>query len=110
MGEMLRTIALFSVAAFFELGGAYLVWQWQRTGKPLWWAVLGLVGLFLYSLTQTVQSFGFGRAFAAYGGVFIIGAMLWGWFVDGHVPDRWDVVGGGICLLGVIVILAAPRT
>lgn len=110
MVAMLRTIALFSIAALFEIGGAYLIWQWQRTGKPLWWAGLGLVGLFLYSLTQTVQSFGFGRAFAAYGGIFIVGAMLWGWLIEGHAPDRWDVIGAGVCLLGAFIILIPPRS
>ncbi len=110
MIEVARTVVLFSLAAVCEIGGAYLIWQWQREGKPIFWAVGGLIGLFLYSLIQTVQTFGFGRAFAAYGGFFIAAAMLWGWLVDGHAPDRWDIVGAAICLTGVVVILAAPRS
>lgn len=110
MVDTLRTFALFSVAAVCELGGAYLVWQWQRAGKSVLWALIGVVSLFLYGLIQTAQSFGFGRAFAAYGGVFIVGAILWGWLVDNHIPDRWDVIGGAICLIGAIVIIVGPRS
>jgi small multidrug resistance family-3 protein len=108
--HLFRTVALFCAAAVCEISGAYLIWQWQRSGKPTLWAFYGVASLFVYSLIQTVQSFGFGRAFAGYGGVFIISAMLWGWLVDGHIPDRWDVIGGAICLVGVGVILGAPRT
>jgi small multidrug resistance family-3 protein len=107
---ILRIMALFGISAVCELGGVYLIWQWQRAGKPTWWALAGIVSLFIYGFIQTLQSLGFGRAFAAYGGVFIIGAMLWGWFVDGNMPDRWDALGGLICLVGVGVILLAPRT
>lgn len=109
MQDVLRTIALFGMAAACEIGGAYLVWQWQRTGKPIFWALFGVVALFIYSLIQTLQTFNFGRAFAAYGGIFITCAMLWGWLVDGHIPDRWDAIGGAICLIGVVVIVGVPR-
>lgn len=110
MQPMLRALGLFITAALFEIGGAYLVWMWQRSGKPILWAVVGLAALFIYSLIQTLQAFNFGRIFAAYGGIFIVTAMLWGWLVDGHTPDRWDIIGGAICLLGAAVILGAPRT
>ncbi|HEX2906062.1 MAG TPA: YnfA family protein [Phototrophicaceae bacterium] len=103
-------VILFMAAAVFELGGAYLIWQWQRTGKSILWAFVGVVSLFIYGLIQTKQAFGFGRAFAAYGGVFIVGAMVWGWLIDGHIPDRWDVIGGLVCLIGVGIILLVPRT
>ena len=109
MQEIAKAMALFGMAAVCEIGGAYLIWQWQRADKPIFWALLGLGGLLLYSLIQTVQSFGFGRAFAAYGGIFIFTALMWGWLVDGHRPDHWDIAGGVICLVGVLVILAAPR-
>ena len=66
MQNILQTVALFSVSAVCELGGAYLIWQWQRAGQPTLCALLGIAGLFIYSLTQTMQTFGFGRAFAAY--------------------------------------------
>ncbi len=105
-----KTLGLFLLAAIGELGGAYLIWQWQRSGKPAWFALAGMAALFLYGLIQTAQTFSFGRAFAAYGGIFIAAALLWGWWIDGHAPDRWDWVGVGICLVGVAVILGAPRT
>jgi hypothetical protein len=76
MPELLKAFLLFGLAAVCEIGGAYLIWQWQRADKPALWALLGLAGLFLYSLIQTVQSFGFGRAFAAYGGIFIFTALV----------------------------------
>ena len=105
----IRTISLFIVAGLAEIGGAYLIWQWVRGGRPAFWALLGLIALFVYSLTQTLQPFTFGRAFAAYGGIFITLAMLWGWGVDNRMPDRWDWIGVGVCLIGVVIILWAPR-
>jgi len=105
-----RTFGLFLIAALCEIGGAYLIWQWQRTGKSVVLVLFGLAALFIYSLIQTTQAFGFGRTFAAYGGIFILVALLWGWFVDMQVPDRWDWLGAGLCLVGVAIILATPRT
>lgn len=108
--EFIKVSGLFLAAAICEIGGAYLIWQWQRTGKPLWVALIGLAALFVYSVIQTTQSFGFGRTFAAYGGIFILVALLWGWIVDKQVPDGWDWLGVGVCLMGVAIILAAPRS
>ena len=104
-----KTIGLFLIAALAEIGGAYLIWQWARAGKPIYLALLGVTALFLYGMAQTLQEFNFGRAFAAYGGVFITVAIVWGWLVDRNLPDRWDLIGVGICLVGVAVILWAPR-
>ncbi|MBI1880163.1 MAG: YnfA family protein [Chloroflexi bacterium] len=104
-----RTVVLFLAAAVCEIGGAYLVWQWRNEGKPAWFALAGVIALFLYSFIQTAQSFSFGRAFAAYGGVFIAAAMLWGWWVDGRTPDRWDWLGTAIALIGAATMLWAPR-
>ena len=106
---MLKSSVLFLLAAVCEIGGAYLIWQWRNNGKPAWFAVAGAVVLFLYGFVQTAQSFNFGRAFAAYGGVFIAAATLWGWWVDGRAPDRWDWIGAVICLAGAAVILWMPR-
>ena len=106
---MLKTIALFLVAGLAEIGGAYLIWQWVRSGKSAFLGILGALALFIYGLTQTMQEFNFGRAFAAYGGVFITLATLWGWSIDGRLPDRWDWIGVGVCLVGVAIILWAPR-
>src|SRR5262249_38406718 len=110
MLENARTFGLFIMAALCEVGGAYLVWQWQRVGKPAIFALFGLTALFIYSLIQTAQTFSFGRAFAAYGGIFIVIALVWGWLVDGRRPDHWDWMGAAICLVGVIVIVAVPRS
>ena len=110
MIDFIRTATLFVAAALCEIGGAYLIWQWQRSGKPAWFGLIGLAALLIYSLIQTLQSFGFGRTFAAYGGVFILVALLWGWLIDHQMPDRWDWIGGVVCLAGIAIILAAPRT
>jgi len=107
--NIVRTISLFLVAGLAEIGGVYLIWQWVRSGRPILWGLLGLAALFGYGLTQTLQVFNFGRAFAAYGGVFIALATLWGWWVDGRIPDRWDWFGVGVCLTGVAIIVWAPR-
>ena len=106
---MLRSVLLFLLAALAEISGAYLIWQWQRASKPLIYALLGAVILFTYALIQTSQTFSFGRAFAAYGAVFIAAATLWGWWVDGHSPDRWDWIGAGVSLAGAAIIVFVPR-
>ena len=106
---MLKSTLLFLLAAIAEISGAYLIWQWQRAGKPLLFALLGAVILFTYALIQTSQTFSFGRVFAAYGGVFIVVATLWGWWIDGRAPDRWDWIGAGVCLIGAAIILWMPR-
>jgi small multidrug resistance family-3 protein len=106
---MLKSTALFLLASIAEMSGAYLIWQWQRSGKPLLFALLGIVVLFIYALIQTAQTFSFGRAFAAYGGVFIAVATFWGWWIDGRAPDRWDWVGAAVCLAGSAIILWMPR-
>jgi small multidrug resistance family-3 protein len=106
---MLKSVSLFVLAAIAEMSGAFLIWQWQRSGKPLLFALLGIGVLFIYALIQTAQTFSFGRAFAAYGGVFIAVATLWGWWVDGRTPDRWDWLGAAVCLAGSAIILWIPR-
>ncbi|HVU11136.1 MAG TPA: YnfA family protein [Phototrophicaceae bacterium] len=109
LAEAARTFGLFLTAALCEIGGAYLIWQWQRAGRSVIIALIGLAALFLYSLIQTAQTFGFGRTFAAYGGIFILTALIWGWLVDHQRPDRWDWLGAAICFIGVLVIIAVPR-
>lgn len=107
---MLRSIVLFGVAALAEIGGAWLVWQGVREQKPWWWAGLGVIALGLYGFVATLQpDANFGRILAAYGGVFVAGSLLWGMVVDGFRPDRFDVIGAAICLVGVAVIMYAPR-
>ncbi len=107
---MLMTILLFLAAGLAEIGGGYLVWLWLREAKPVGYGIAGSLILIVYGILPTFQSFpSFGRVYAAYGGVFIVLAVLWGWLVDRKTPDLYDGVGAMICLIGVCVILFAPR-
>jgi small multidrug resistance family-3 protein len=104
------SIGLFVLAGLAEIGGGYLIWLWLREGRPAYWGISGGIALALYGVIATFQSFpSFGRVYAAYGGVFIILSVLWGWLVDKKTPDLYDWVGAGICLIGVSVMLWAPR-
>jgi small multidrug resistance family-3 protein len=105
-----RSVLLFGLAALAEIGGAWLVWQGLREGKGLLWIGAGALALGTYGLVITLQPEAhFGRIMAAYGGVFVVGALVWGVVVDGFRPDRWDLIGAAICLLGVAAIMYAPR-
>ncbi len=106
-----RSLVLFIVAAVAEIGGAWLVWQGVREHRGPAWIGAGLVALGIYGLVATLQpDANFGRILAAYGGIFVTGSLTWGVVVDGFRPDRYDVAGALICLLGVVVIMYAPRT
>ncbi|MBG9587903.1 YnfA family protein [Cytobacillus firmus] len=107
---MFQAIILFILAGLAEIGGGYLIWQWIREGKPLTWGIAGGLILALYGVIAAFQEFpSFGRVYAAYGGVFIILSILWGWGIDKKTPDFYDWLGAGICLIGASVILFAPR-
>ncbi|MCL5046642.1 MAG: YnfA family protein [Actinobacteria bacterium] len=108
MGVM-RSLFFFVLAGFLEIGGGYLAWLWLREGKSLWLGVLGGLALVLYGVIPTLQPAGFGRVYAAYGGIFIVLSLLWGWRVDKMTPDRFDLIGGAIALAGVLVIMYWPR-
>ena len=103
------SFGLFILAGLCEIGGGYLVWQWLREGKPIGVAALGAVILILYGVIPTFQPAHFGRVYAAYGGMFIILSLLWGWALDGTRPDRFDTIGMLICLMGMAVIMYWPR-
>jgi small multidrug resistance family-3 protein len=106
----LRSIALFGLAALAEIGGAWLVWQGVREHRGLLLVGAGIVALGLYGFVATLQPDPhFGRILAAYGGVFVAGSLAWGMIVDGFRPDRFDLLGAALCLLGVAVIMYAPR-
>jgi small multidrug resistance family-3 protein len=106
-----RSVLLFVLAAAAEIGGAWLVWQAVREGRAWWWAGLGVIALGIYGFVATLQADAhFGRILAAYGGVFVAGSLVWSMILDGFRPDRWDVIGSGICLVGVAVIMFAPRS
>lgn len=107
---VVRSIALFLLAAVAEIGGAWLVWQGIREHRGLLWAGAGVIALGLYGFVATLQPDpNFGRVLAAYGGVFVAGSLAWGMIVDGFRPDRWDLAGGLVCLVGVAIIMYAPR-
>lgn len=106
-----RSVALFGVAALAEIGGAWMVWQAVREGRSWLWAGLGVIALGLYGFVATFQADpNFGRILAAYGGVFVVGSLLWGMALDGFRPDRYDIAGALICVVGVAVIMYAPRS
>jgi small multidrug resistance family-3 protein len=106
----MQTAFAFIVAAFAEIAGCFAFWLWLRQDKSVWWLLPGVFSLILFAYALTfVQSNAAGRAFAAYGGVYIAVSLVWLWAVEGFRPDRWDVTGAMICLLGASVILFAPR-
>lgn len=108
--SVLRSLALFVVAAVAEIGGAWLVWQGVREHRGVAWIGAGIVALGAYGFVATLQDdANFGRILAAYGGIFVAGSLAWGVLVDGFEPDRYDLVGAVICLIGVAVIMYAPR-
>jgi small multidrug resistance family-3 protein len=110
MSRLLIVGVLFVLAGLCEIGGGYLVWGWMRESKPLAWALVGAAVLALYGVVAALQPIAeFGRVYAAYGGVFIALALVWGIAVDGFRPDRWDLLGAAICLGGVLVMVAPPR-
>ena len=105
-----RSILLFAAAALAEIGGAYLVWIGIKEDKGFLVVAVGIVALGLYGVIASLQpDANFGRVLAAYGGVFIIGSLIWGVAFDGFKPDRYDLLGAAICLVGVGVIMYAPR-
>ncbi len=103
------SVALFLVAGICEIGGGYLVWQWWRNGAHWAIGVIGAAALILYGIVPTYQTAHFGRVYAAYGGWFVVLSILWGWRVDHIAPDFYDIIGGLVCLVGVAVIMYAPR-
>jgi small multidrug resistance family-3 protein len=109
MDRILGSIGLFLAAGLCEIGGGYLVWQWWRNGAPPLIGALGAAALVLYGIVPTYQPAHFGRVYAAYGGWFVILSVLWGAAVDRMPPDRFDLLGAAVCLVGVAIIMYAPR-
>lgn len=110
--ETTRSVFLFLLAGLCEIGGGYLIWLWLRDGKSFWLGLIGGIVLVLYGVIPTLQpdAFSFGRVYAAYGGVFVVLSVLWGWQIDNKIPDRFDLIGAATCLVGVAVIMYWPRT
>ncbi|WP_223274535.1 YnfA family protein [Salibacter halophilus] len=110
MITIIKSMFLFVLAGLFEIGGGYMVWLSLREGKPWWIGILGGLILIGYGVVATLQPANFGRVYAAYGGIFIVMAIIWGWKVDGIIPDKYDLIGGAVALLGVLIIMYAPRS
>jgi small multidrug resistance family-3 protein len=107
---VLSSVSLFVLAALAEIGGAWLVWQGVRERRGLLWVGAGVIALGAYGFVATFQPDpNFGRILAAYGGIFVAGSLAWGVVVDGFRPDRWDIAGAAVCILGVALIMYAPR-
>lgn len=107
--EIAKSLFYFILAGLCEIGGGYLIWLWLRQDKSFWFGLLGAVLLTVYGIIPTLQATNFGRIYAAYGGVFILLSLLWGWQVDKTVPDKFDLIGGLIAIAGVLVIMYFPR-
>ncbi|AJD53715.1 YnfA family protein [Thalassospira xiamenensis] len=106
----MHSIAAYAGAAIAEIAGCFAFWAWLRLGKSAFWIVPGILSLivFAWALTRVESDFA-GRAYAAYGGVYIAASLGWLWLIEGKMPDRWDMTGVAVCLVGAGIILFAPR-
>ncbi len=101
---ILFTFGLFAVAALLEIGGGYLVWLWLRERKKITYGLTGGIILFVYGIIPTLQPSNFGRVYAAYGGIFVVIAIIWGLIIDKKRPDRFEIIGGIVVLVGASII------
>jgi small multidrug resistance family-3 protein len=106
---VLTSVVLFFAAAVAEIGGGYMVWKWLRERKGVLFGILGGIVLFIYGVIPTFQPAQFGRVYAAYGGIFIVSSILWGMLVDKKKPDRYEVIGSLIAVMGAVIIFYSPR-
>lgn len=105
------TLLVYAGAAVAEIAGCFAFWVWLRSGQSIWWLIPGLASLAVFAWLLTLApSEHAGRAFAAYGGVYIAASLLWLWLAEGRRPDAWDLAGGGLALVGTAIILFAPRS
>ena len=108
--QLAKSLFYFVIAGLCEIGGGYLIWLSLRENESIWLAVVGAVLLIIYGIIPTLQPASFGRVYAAYGGIFILLSIWWGWQIDKITPDKFDLLGGGLVLLGALVIIYAPRS
>lgn len=109
MVNVITTLTVFFVAALFEIGGGYLVWLWLREKKALALGLLGGLILFFSIVIPTLQPANFGRVYASYGGIFIVSSVIWGAVIDKKTPDRYEIIGALVTLIGAAIIFYAPR-
>ncbi len=107
---ILKSLLIFILAGLCEIGGGYLIWLWLKEDKAWWYGLIGGVILALYGIIATLQTSGFGRVYATYGGIFIVLSILWAMKFDNFIPDKYDIIGALIALLGVCIICYAPRS
>ena len=105
----IKSIVIFILAGLCEIGGGYLVWLWLRSGKSWWYGLAGGIILALYGVVATLQTSNFARVYATYGGFFIVMSILWAMKFDHYTPDRYDIIGAAVALIGVAIIYYAPR-
>ena len=109
MAELVTILLLFFVAALFEIGGGYLVWLWIKEKKGWVLGISGGVIIFIYGVILTFQPSHFGRVYAAYGGIFVVSSIIWGGIIDKKTPDKHEIIGAAITLVGALIIFFAPR-
>ncbi len=106
----MTSLLWYALAALGEIGGCFAFWAWLRLHRSAWWTVPGVISLILFAMILTrIDASNAGRAYAAYGGIYIISSILWLWVVEGIQPDRWDLGGSAVALLGAGIILFGPR-
>jgi small multidrug resistance family-3 protein len=106
----MTTFLWYGAAAFAEIAGSFAFWAWLRLDKSALWTIPGAILLLLFAVALTrVDAVFAGRAYAAYGGVYIFSSLLWLWLIEGARPDRWDLIGGMVCIAGAVIIIAGPR-
>jgi len=103
------SLGLFFLAAILEIGEGYLVWQWLREHRTIILGISGGIILFLYGIIPTLQPSHFGRVYAAYGGIFIISSIIWGFLIDRKKPDRYEIIGSIVSVSGALIIFYSPR-
>jgi len=108
--SMIKSILIFVLAGLCEIGGGYLIWLWLKENKPWWYALIGAFILILYGVVATLQPATFARTYATYGGFFIVMSILWVMKFDNYVPDKYDIIGAIVALIGVFIICYAPRS
>ena len=109
MVEVASTLGIFFLAAVLEIGGGYLVWKWLRDHKGKILGFVGAIVLFTYGIVMTLQPENFGKVYATYGGIFVVASIIWGYWIDKKKPDRFEIIGSVVVLIGVAIMFYLPR-
>ena len=109
MVEVVSTLGIFFLAAVLEIGGGYLVWKWLRDHKGKILGFVGAIVLFTYGVVMTLQPENFGKVYATYGGIFVVVSIIWGYWIDKKKPDRFEIIGSVVVLIGVAIMFYLPR-